>query len=300
MLLFRHVVIRSQAACAAFFNAISSNGLHGKDFVRHVRSLGVTLDPEQPGCLQSLSFARVAALLPGLTTFGLACYSHSKTMNSYQRDTEPFLILRDEEVSILRAGPVITTLRLTNWSADRSLFNKLLELYHPSLRTLSLRGAPSSFPLLTTLVPTTPLQPLHLALEPPLAPALRDWLINPTNRPRVRAFEFTRRPEPAVLAALLTAHGNTLTALALPTLTAADAGLVASLQRTPAPASSCSARNTRTLRSRWDARIYVMRRSLRAQRLSSSAGRCARTRPLRTILMAAPEPEPKPEPLAGG
>jgi hypothetical protein len=206
-------------------------------------------------------------------------------MNSYQRDTEPFLILRDEEVSILRAGPVITTLRLTNWSADRSLLNKLLELYHPSLRTLSLHGAPSSFPLLTTLVPTTPLQPLHLALEPPLAPALLDWLINPTNRPHVRAFEFTRRPEHAVLAALLTAHGNTLTALALPTLTAADAALVASLQRTPAPASSCSARNTRTLRSRWDARIYVMWRSLRAQRWPLSAGRCARPRALRTTLI---------------
>jgi hypothetical protein len=129
-------------------------------------------------------------------------------MNSYQRDAEPFLILRDEEVSILRAGPAITTLRLTNWSADRSLLMP-------------------SFPLLTTLDPTTPLQPLHLALEPPLAAALRDWLTNPTNCPHVHAFEFTRQSELAVLAPLLTAHGNTPTALALPMLTAADAALVA-------------------------------------------------------------------------
>ena len=117
-----------------------------------------------------------------------------------------------------------------------TLLNKLLSLYHTSLRTLSLRGACISHFFPTTswpLVAASPLHPLHLTLEPPVPPALLDRLTNPnpTIRPHVLALEFTRRPEPTVLAALLAAHctNAVFTALALPTLTTTDAALVAGL-----------------------------------------------------------------------
>ena len=48
---------------------------------------------------------------PGLTTLDLACYSRPSS-SSYQRDSKPFVVLRDEKVSMLRGGPAITALRV--------------------------------------------------------------------------------------------------------------------------------------------------------------------------------------------
>jgi len=142
-----------------------------------------------------------------------------------ERDGNPFIALEDEALSLLRFGPRITALRLANWSSDTSLLGALLSLYHRTLRTLSLRGTPASFSVPPASPPLpTPLCPLNLTLEPSLAlvPGLVDWLTDPSTAPLVRALEFVRQPEPAVLATLLAAHGTTLTALALPMLTAAD------------------------------------------------------------------------------
>lgn len=231
MLLFRHVIIRSQAAFIALRNATSSNEMRGNDLARHVRSLSVTLDPGQPGCLQTHSFSYAVSWFPNLKSLDLAFYSSSKATPSYQSDSKPFLFLKDEEISILRSGPIITVLRLSNWSGDRSLLDRFLTLYNSSLRTLALRGTPFSFPAPTTSLSATPLHPLHLTLEPPLAPALLDWLTNPAVRPHLRALEFTRQPHHVALAALLSAHGDSLAALALPMLTTADAALVAAHTR---------------------------------------------------------------------
>ena len=230
MLLFRHVSIRSQVASNALFNAISSSATHGKRLARHVRSLGAVLDPQQPGRLHALSFARAVSLFPNLSELDLSFYPPPMPCPLHEREAEPFFPLEDEVLSILRSGPRITALRLANWSGDASLLGTLLSLYHPTLRTLSLRGSPASFSVPPASPPlSTPLFPLNLTLEPSLAlvPALMDWLTDARTAPHVRALEFTRQPEPAVLAALLAAHGATLTALALPTLTAADAAAVA-------------------------------------------------------------------------
>jgi hypothetical protein len=140
ILLFRHVVICTPTAFTPLYNAISSNEPRGKHLARHVRSLSATLDAEQ---LQSLSFARAVSLFPDQTTLDLASFSHSKHAQPFQRDTKPFLILDDEEVSILRTGPLITCLRLANWSDDSTLLSKRLSLCHTSLRTLSLHGGAS-------------------------------------------------------------------------------------------------------------------------------------------------------------
>ena len=227
MLLFQHVAIRSQATFTALCSAITSHATHGKDFTRHVRSLSAVLDPEQPGCLQPISLSHAVSLFPNLKELDLACYSSTKPNALYLRDGKPVSILDDEALSTLRSGPPITALRLANWSSDTSLLCKLLVLYHSSLRALSLRGALISFPVLTASPLATPHHPLDLTLQSPLAPNLLDWLTNRTVRPRVRTLEFTRQPERAALASLLAAHGNELRALALPTLTTADAAHVA-------------------------------------------------------------------------
>ena len=229
MLLFRHVSIRSHVAFNALFNAISSHATRGKHLARHVRSLSAVLDPKQPGRLHGLCFARAVSLFPNLSGLDLALYPPQKPCPSNEPEAEPFFALEDDALSILRSGPRITVLRLANWSSDTSLLGTLLSLYHPTLRILSLCGTPASFsaPPASPLL-LTPQCPLDLTLEPSLAlvPALVGWFTDPNTAPLVRTLEFTRQPEPAVLAALLAAHGATLTALALPTLTATDAAVI--------------------------------------------------------------------------
>ena len=127
------------------------------------------------------------------------------------------------KMSILRTGPLITGLRLANWSDDRTLLNKLLSLYHTSIRTIrtpSRRGRdsmPQSFiPLTTTTtsrsVANNPLHTLHLTLEAPVSLALLDWLTksNPTIRPRVLELELRRCPDPAVFTELLAVRNTNI------------------------------------------------------------------------------------------
>ena len=218
MLLFRHVSIRSHVAFKALIDAISFNTTRGQRLAWHVRSLSAVLDPQQPGCLHAISFAHAASLFPNLSELDLSFYP-PKPCALNEREGKPFCALGDEALSILRSGPLITALRLANWSNDTSILGTLLSLYRPTLRTLSLRGTPSSFSVPPLL--STPSCPFSLTLEPSLA--LMDWLTDPRNPPFVHALEFIRQPEPAVLSALLAAHGATLTTLALPTLTTADA-----------------------------------------------------------------------------
>lgn len=58
------------------------------------------------------SFAHATSLLPGLTMLDLACYSHPKPTSprpsSHQRNSKPFVALKDEDVSMPRGGPAIT------------------------------------------------------------------------------------------------------------------------------------------------------------------------------------------------
>jgi hypothetical protein len=226
MLLFRHVSIRSHAAFNALFDAISSNATREKCLARYVRSLSAVLDPQQPGSLHAISFAHAASLFPNLSELDLSFYPPQKPCALNESEGKPFYALGDEALSILRSGPPITALRLANWSNDMSLLGTLLSLYPSTLRTLSLRGTPASFcvpPVLPHL--STPWRSFSLTLEPSLA--LMDWLTDLRNPPLVHALEFIRQPEPAVLSALLAAHGGTLTTLALPTLTVADAAEVA-------------------------------------------------------------------------
>ncbi|KAI0290432.1 hypothetical protein B0F90DRAFT_1825080 [Multifurca ochricompacta] len=252
MLLFRHVIIRSQLSFKAFYNTLSSHATRGHDLARQVRSLKAVLDPEQPGCLRPRSFVQaVVSLSPNLIEIDLACYPLSKpTPSSYQqrqgKQNKQISVFDEEALDKLRSGPSITSLRLANWSSDRLLLEKLLSIYGNSLRTLSLRGTTNSNPnsnsIPTTPIPLssplpTPLHSLHLTLEPPLTPSLHEWLTNCSHtndqrtRPRIHALEFTRQPEFDTLAALLAAHGETLMTLALPTLTTASAALVASYTR---------------------------------------------------------------------
>jgi hypothetical protein len=226
LLLFQHVVIHSQLAVTTLCNATTLHATHGNEPARYVRSLSAALDPGQPGCLQPLSLCHAVSLFPNLNELDLTCYPLSKsTTTSYQRDSQS-PIFDHEALSTLYSGPPITTLRLANWSSDTSLLDKLLAVYQPSLRALSLRGARSSFSTPITSLLTTSHHALDLTLQPPLSPALLDWLTDHTIRPRVRTLEFTRQPELATLAALLAAHSDELRALALPTLTTAEAALV--------------------------------------------------------------------------
>jgi hypothetical protein len=108
-----------------------------------------------------------------------------------------------------------------------TLLGALVSLYHnnSTLRTLSLRGTPASFSVSSRSPSLSALPQLNLTLEPSLA--LMGWFTYPSDpRSLVRSSSCTT-PEPAVLAAILAAHGSTLTRLALPTLIVADADNVA-------------------------------------------------------------------------
>ncbi|KAI0275443.1 hypothetical protein BC834DRAFT_965815 [Gloeopeniophorella convolvens] len=219
-LLFCHVVIRSQKAYASFHAAVYEQK---KGLAECVRSLGATLDPAQPGGLRSSFFAYAVSLCPNLATLDLACYAAaSRAVRGGLSKDRSYRVLPDEVLATLRPTPHITTLRLANWSGDPTLLSTLLQLL-PALRTLALRGTLTSFTSPPCGVPL----PERLVLEPSLASTLLAWLAQPSLSSPVRALEFTRQPEPTVLAALLHAHGSALCMVTLPTLPTASAELFA-------------------------------------------------------------------------
>ncbi|KAN0130031.1 hypothetical protein V8E53_012185 [Lactarius tabidus] len=158
------------------------------------------------------SAALVVSLFPNLSEPDITFYPTPKPIQSNEREGEPFVDLDDEALSILRSGPRITALHLANWSNEMTLLGALLSLYHnnSTLRTLSLRGTPASFSVSSRSPSLSALPQLNLTLEPSLAlvPAPHGLVHGPQQPPLVRALD-------------------TLTRLALPTLTVADADNVA-------------------------------------------------------------------------
>jgi hypothetical protein len=106
---FRHDVIRSQTAFTALHNCTMQNHPMG----RAERILSDTRDHlAQRWTQNSLavfgsSFSRSVSLFPNPTTLDLACYSRWTSTSTHQRDSKPFHILDDEEISILRTGLLI-------------------------------------------------------------------------------------------------------------------------------------------------------------------------------------------------
>ncbi|KAI0066704.1 hypothetical protein BV25DRAFT_1835684 [Artomyces pyxidatus] len=216
-LLFRHIDLRSQPSYAAFAAAVSPATPRGRALAQGIRSMRAVLDPAQPLYLRARSFAHAVTLCPKLRAIELSCYGTPPPPATKACDARTFF--DEQALAYLRAGPAVSSLRFANWSSDTDALPSLLAVY-PALHTLSVRGAAD---VIAAPLPALHAPALHVALEPPLAPALLDWL---ATGPPVRSIDFTRQPSPELLERVLKVHGPTLAGLALPSLFPATRALV--------------------------------------------------------------------------
>lgn len=180
-----------------------------------------------------ITFARATSLFSNLVEPDLSFYLHRNPLN--ERGGKPFSpseLRHCPYCALIRLSPSFVSLTGSMTRPRASLLDALLSLYHRMLRTLSLRRTPATFSIPRTS--SNPLCLLSLTLEPSLALLPARMLTDPRKPPLVLVLEFKRQPEPAVLAASLTAQGGALTTLTLSTLTAADVAKVAAYGR-PCP-----------------------------------------------------------------
>lgn len=236
-LLFQSIILRSQRAYIAFSEAVDRSTERGRALSQCVHSLRAIIDPSQPFRLLPRSFARAATLCPNLQEIDLSLYGArvieseaSEYPLSLERSKAPTSSFDATTLSLLRAGPAITSLRFSNWSENADALPQLLSIW-PSLQSLTLRGLPplmSEPPAQAALFPSA-LHTLHLNLQPAPSPEFLDWLLHTTrSASSLRSLELARQPDPRVLEKLLTAHGSTLTSLALPAIRSAELSMVTS------------------------------------------------------------------------
>ncbi|KAF9067327.1 hypothetical protein BDP27DRAFT_1423027 [Rhodocollybia butyracea] len=231
-LLFRHVALDSLADYLAFKTAADRSTERGRVLGNAVRTMRVSLDPNQPFALDQLSFAHAVTLCPQLheLTIGLyGCVSPGPDIVGSPDTTRmrrPAPAFDEAALAILRSGPSIAALRFNNWSENRQSITQLLGVW-PTLKSLVIGGTASPE------LPSPVCEPLPCALEKlginvqscPSVDFMR-WLLH-NSHDTLCSIEFEREPSTAVLQHVVESHHATLTSLALPTCSRATARVLA-------------------------------------------------------------------------
>ncbi|THH01585.1 hypothetical protein EW145_g6891 [Phellinidium pouzarii] len=224
-LIFRHVSLRSGSAVSSFCSAVDRSTSRGRALGDLVVRLHVTLDHNHPDQPSHHAFAHAVCLCPNLYELDIALYGCAQDLAG-SRDTACGLravsSLDSITIGLLREGPRIRSLKLSNWSIDSGrLAFQLLAGVWPSLTAVSLRGTPPCFPASE-----------EKALKPSICNLIQvefnfqrdpgldfvSWLLSSSCH-SLRCLEFGREPSPEFLGAVLRQYGPSLESLSIPSCT---------------------------------------------------------------------------------
>lgn len=222
-LLFGHVRLCSQAAYHSFVYAVDRSTPHGRALGDAVVRMDVVLDVNQPGPLAQASFAQAVIPCPNLRGINLSVYGDNKPLNGSMSALERGVhrakpSFTNDVLHLLRTGPEISHLHLSNWSENDDLIVQLLDVW-PSLKSLSITG---NTPHLSPALKRRPVYPgalekfrMNCQVEPSLD--FLEWLLHTTAAAKsLRGIELKREPSSLLLDFLVQHHGEQLHMLALP------------------------------------------------------------------------------------
>jgi hypothetical protein len=219
-LLFRHVVLNSEADYLAFKSATTRSTEHGCVLGNAVRSMRASLDPNQPFGLSQIDFANAVTLCPNLRELNIGLYGRvppGKDIVGFpdtQRMRRPAASFDERALDLLRSGPRISTLRFNNWSENCQSITQLLGVWS-SLKSLVIGGTAPELPSPATEPFPCALEELRMNFQTSPSVDFLRWLLH-NSADTLHTLEFEREPSPPVLQYLLNSHHATLTSLALP------------------------------------------------------------------------------------
>lgn len=221
-LLFSRVTLRTQSACESFSGAVKRSTERGRALGNAVIRLRVVLDHNQPYGLTQQSFGLAFTMCPNLYELNIALYGCAAPgedvvgIPDITRLRRPAPSFDDQTLSLLKSGPNITALQVSNWSENRHTVAQLLDLW-PTLKSLSISGTPPQAP------PDSPepfpcsLEELRMNFQSPPSIDFMNWLLH-NSLDTLRILDLEREPPTQLLDYLVNAHGHTLHSLSLPSL----------------------------------------------------------------------------------
>lgn len=222
-LLFRCVRLSSQTAYNSFKYAVDRSTARGRTLGDTVISMHAILDNNHPYPLQQISFADAVTLCPNLSHLNLSLYGGELRKNvdcysSSERGRWSPSFLLQPVLDLLRTGPAIRHLHLSNWSDIDDAIVQFLDIW-PGLYALSITGkTPHLSPALTRR-PCYPSALRELRMNCQVEPSLDflGWLLHSSAEAKsLRAIELNREPSFDFLDFLIHNHGGHLHSLALP------------------------------------------------------------------------------------
>ncbi|EMD42336.1 hypothetical protein CERSUDRAFT_110849 [Gelatoporia subvermispora B] len=220
-LLFRHVTLRSQPAYISFQEAIDRSTPRGRMLGDAVVRMRVVLDQNQPYRLAQRSFARAVTLCPNLYELNVALYGAGAPGQDVVGSPDAARMQRyapafdDRTLALLRSGPRISALQLSNWSDNCTSLSQLLDIW-PCLKSLVISGiAPQLVHESLGPFPCA-LEELRMNFQTSPSVDFLQWLLH-NSASTLRVLEFERDPSPELLDFLTFEYGSKLQSLALPT-----------------------------------------------------------------------------------
>ncbi|CAL1693895.1 unnamed protein product [Somion occarium] len=223
-LLFSDVTLRTEPAYTSFQRAVDRSTPRGCMLGNAVTSLRVTLDPNHPQCLTERAFAQAVTLTPNLVTLRVAVYGQgapgldiigSPAQQRMRRGAPSF---DPTTLFILRSGPRIKTLQLSDWSDNPTSLVQLLDIW-PSVQSLEICGTPPSLPSPSPEPCPCALQELRINVQMPPSVDVLEWLTY-NSKDTLRVLDLKREPEAEMLDYLLGEHSATLESLSIPSAAA--------------------------------------------------------------------------------
>lgn len=182
-LLFTRVTLQSQSSFQLFMNAVDRATPHGRMLGDAVRQMRVVLDHNQPSSLHHHSFALAVTFCPNLTQLDISLYGCAEPGKDIVGEPDVSRLRRlapsfdDQTVSLLKSGPMITSLHFSNWSENQQSIFQLLNVW-PSLQFLSIGGTAPLHPHESVTPFPCELQGLSLKFQTTPSVEFMRWLLH--------------------------------------------------------------------------------------------------------------------------
>jgi len=179
------------------------------------------VDLKNTSCLTQMSFALAVARCNNLDELQFSLHGPAaESAWGGNREMPASCTLDEKTLQILRSGPPIRSLEFGNWSDGRHILFQLLDVW-PSVKALTISGAPPFIPPKHPLSPPPGLEQLRMNFQYPPTMDFMTWLLS-NSVDTLRILEFEREPSSPMLDALIGVHGGTLQSISMPVCASYD------------------------------------------------------------------------------
>lgn len=220
-LLFSSVKITTREAFYCFQDAVDPCTPRGSRLGAAVRHLSVAFDFNNPYHITEAQFAAMVRACPRLRAVSISVYGCNQPISAVPPPQQNYAKSRPapafsrQTIELLKSGPRVSSLEVSNWSDNGDLPSQLLEAW-PTLQLLSLRGATPQIPSTEwSFNPQCTLEALELCHQRPPSTETMRWMLR-GSADSLRSIMFKCEPSPGVLDEVVALCGSSLKRLSLP------------------------------------------------------------------------------------